>query len=170
MIGFSCFGITWFSRWSSYRITFTPRVAPAPFDEHAWMREQGYASGQQAPYGQGVQMAQSVDAPQYDDTTATAAGEALNVPPYQAALAAYESPVDMYADPVKPIDDTASVADGVTAGPTANFSTDERPICESCETQPVAIACVECEESLCTNCDATLHRSQDKARHNRTHL
>ena len=48
IIGVSCFGITWCSRWSSYRVQFVPRVAPAPaFNEHAWLQDntQGQGAG-----------------------------------------------------------------------------------------------------------------------------
>lgn len=46
IIGFSCFGITWCSRWSSYRVQFVQRIAPTPFNEHAWMMDNtGTATG-----------------------------------------------------------------------------------------------------------------------------
>ena len=37
VIGISCCGIGWCSRWGSYRVQFIPRVAPLPFDENAWL-------------------------------------------------------------------------------------------------------------------------------------
>lgn len=49
IIGSSCLGVTWCSRWSSYRVGFKPRVAPAPdpFADGSWMMTQQHQQQQQ---------------------------------------------------------------------------------------------------------------------------
>jgi hypothetical protein len=203
MIGLSCFGITWCSRWSSYRIQFVPKIVPAPFDENAWMQQNGYApqpAGGAAGYGGGqytggVQLAQVADEPQQqfheqpqqNTYVATDAGEAINAPSYDAALASYKQPD--FQDPEKPPSNwhedaeapaAVSTEQPVMAGEIAHSddaaqglpgqTSPTRPICESCESEQVSIHCAECEENLCTSCDATLHKSAANAGHNRSHL
>jgi hypothetical protein len=229
IVGFSCFGITWFSRWSSYRIQFVPRVAPAPFDENGWMVQNGYAPGAPQQGGvahggyAGVQLAQVEDQPT-NNYQATESGEAMNVPPYQAALASYKAPEQnepAYGEQQQQQNDgqwqqqqqemqqqqeeqqqeqqqqqqsepetggnfeheqaqaeAAAAAAAEIASPSCGApdlpgqSSEEqtRPTCESCESEPVAVNCQECEEDLCATCDATLHKSAANAGHTRNAL
>jgi hypothetical protein len=188
LIGLSCFGITWFSRWSAYRVQFVPRVAPAPFDENAWMQANGGAGGGEG----GVQMA-VMDDGQGGGMAGTASGQgayggAVQVPPYQAALASYNNHDGQEGGqhdtagavgeeaPLRGGDDAASApADSeVAASPSAAASPPAQDFpfgkCESCENQPAMVTCVECDEKLCMECDNTLHMIVANAQHDRTML
>ncbi len=197
LIGLSCFGITWCSRWTSYRIQFVPRIAPAPFDEGAWMQ----ANGQE----QGVQMAvvddgtagraeQQPGSPGYGTASGKAAyGDAVRVPPYQAALDAYsnndgqtggedERPADgeAVASPshytVQSPDASGSAAAAAAvvtiASPSAAAAAETFPFgkCDSCESKGAMVKCVECDEAYCEDCDNTLHAIVANQTHDRTML
>jgi hypothetical protein len=192
IVGLSCIGISWFARWSSYRIAFVPKIAPAPFDENAWMQQnpqltQGdaaaYTGGQQqmqdpyaapqqhqAPYdyGNSTEMAPVDNGTSYQPNDS---GAAVGAPSYDAALASYKASADASppadAEVVSP-----SQAQWIEPEKAVQQETEgqQRPICESCEAQQVAVHCEECEESLCPSCDATLHKSAVNAGHTRRAL